>query len=73
MCMFFVIIIIKITIIAIIIIITNIIIINGSFSVIRTKNCFDVRKKRTKLPEGGGEGGELIWAVPESTKSAEFI
>ena len=29
---------------------------------------FDVRKKKTKLPEmrGGEGGGELIWAMPES-------
>ena len=48
--MFFVIIIIKITIITNVIIIKTIIIINGIFSVIRAKRCFDVRKKITKLP-----------------------
>ena len=60
-CMFFfvifVIIIIRITSITIIIIIAIIIIIIGNFSV---KSRFDIRKKRTKLPELGG--GEAQWA-----------
>ena len=63
----FSIIIIKITIIVIKIIIAITIIIIDTFlfchSVIRTKRCFDFRK-RTKLPKLGG-GGLLIWAMPE--------
>ena len=53
MCLFFVIIIIKIIIITIMIIITTMI----STFFIRAKSRFDVRKKRTKLPELGGGGG----------------
>ena len=39
-------------------------------SVIRAKRHFDVRKKRTKLPELGGGVGEasLIRAMPESKR-----
>ena len=53
----FFIIIIKITILNIKIIIAIIIItINTFFSIIRAKRRFNIRKKRTKLPELGGGG-----------------
>ena len=47
-------------IIIIIIIIATSIIIIGIFSVIRAKRCFGIRKKRTKLPEWGGRGGDSM-------------
>ena len=58
MCMFFVIIIIKITIITIIIFITTIIIINTTFFLSYAQNVvLTYGKKMTKLPELGGGGG----------------